>query len=132
MTQKIIAKILLIEDDDAIREMYAIKFKQSNIPLHVAADGIKALAVARALKPDILLLDIKMPRLAGDEILEALLKEDWSKKMRIIVLTNINRREAPEILKSDRINRFAVKAHHTPTEVVTLVKEQLREISYDE
>lgn len=117
-----------MEDDDAIREMYHIKLEQSGIPLRVATDGVKALEIARSLKPNILLLDFKIPKMNGDEILEELLNEPWAEKMRVIVLTNINRREAPEILKSDRINQFVVKAHHTPSQVVSLVNEQIREL----
>ncbi len=121
MTQKI--KILFIEDDESIREMYKIKFASCNIPLATAVDGIEGLAMARKLKPDILLLDIKIPHLGGEEVLEELLKEGWSSNMVIVVMSNINQREAPKILQTERIDHYIVKAHRTPSEVITLVKE---------
>lgn len=131
MTQKKKAKILLIEDDDAIREMYMMKFHKAGIFVHTAKDGVEGLALGRDIKPNILLLDIKVPFITGDKILRELLMEPWAKKMRIIVMTNINKREAPDILKTDRINKYIVKAHFTPTEVLALVKKELENINYE-
>lgn len=125
MTQKI--KILLIEDDEAIREMYRIKFENSEIPLVTAVDGVEGLATARKLHPDILLLDIKIPHIGGEEVLEKLLEEPWTKDMKIVVLTNINQREAPKILQGESIDHFVVKAHRTPSEVISLVKDIIEE-----
>lgn len=123
MTQKI--NILLIEDDEAIREMYRIKFESEDIPLFIAKDGIEALELAHSIRPDILLLDIKLPIIGGEEVLEKLLREDWAPKMKVIVMTNISYSEAPQILKSDRIERYIVKAHHTPSQVIEVVKETM-------
>jgi len=120
VTQKI--KILLVEDDQAIREMYTLKFQAEGLTIFVAEDGVEALEVARKIKPDILLLDIKIPFIGGLEVFENLLREDWAPQMQVIVLTNISYNEAPDLLKSDRITEYVVKAHHTPKEVLAITK----------
>lgn len=116
----------MVEDDEAIREMYRIKFKTEELSLFVAEDGIEALKLARKIKPDILLLDIKIPLINGKEVLEKLLREDWAPQMQVVVLTNISYDEAPEILKSNHITRYVVKAHCTPTEVLAITKHLIK------
>lgn len=102
--------------------MYSLKFEAEGITLFVAEDGVEALKLARKIKPDILLLDIKIPLIGGEEVFEKLLREDWAPQMQVIVLTNISYNEAPELLKSERITKYVVKAHHTPSEVLAITK----------
>jgi len=119
--------ILLIEDDEAIREMYQLKFTHEGIVIHTAEDGVEALKVALRIKPDILLLDIKIPTIGGEDVLEKLQKKSWAKQMKVIVLTNINEKEAPKKFQRLHYDRYIVKAHSTPAKVVQAVKEVIDE-----
>lgn len=112
-----------MEDDKAIREMYRLKFELANIPIHTAEEGRDALKKALRLKPDILLLDIKIPTLGGEEVLQKLQSQKWLKKTKIIILTNINFREAPKQIHDLHFDKYIVKAHYTPAKVVKAVQE---------
>lgn len=119
--------ILLIEDDEAIREMYRLKFEHFGVAITTAEDGKEALKTALKIKPSILLLDIKIPTIGGEEVLEELQKHAWAKDMKVIILSNINEKEAPAKLRELHYDRYMVKAHYTPAKVVKAVAEVLAE-----
>lgn len=118
-------KVLVVEDDRAIAEMYALKLKNAGFESTKAADGLKGLELAEQIKPDLILLDIRMPQMSGDEMLEKLRQTDWGSKIRVIVLTNISKDEAPARLRFLGVDRYIVKAHYTPSQVLEVVKEVL-------
>ena len=118
-------KIAVIEDEPNICEMYRMKLASHGYNVKTALDGKEGLALAEDFLPDLILLDLKMPVMSGDEMLEQLRETDWGSHIRVMVLTNISRDEAPKSLQFLHIDRYIVKAHHTPSQVVDLVKETL-------
>ena len=66
-----------------------------------------------------------MPEMNGDEMLAKLRAEDWGANVRVIILTNISRAEAPMMLRFLNVDRYVVKAHHTPSQLVEVVYEVL-------
>jgi len=118
-------KIALVEDDPAIQQMYRFKFESEGFEVAVAGNGEDGLRIARHFKPALLLLDIRMPRMNGDEMLQELRAEAWGAAIRVIVLTNLSKDEAPSVLRFLNVERYIVKAHHTPAQVVAIVKEVL-------
>jgi DNA-binding response OmpR family regulator len=121
-TDKNAKKILIVEDDPPIRELYEFKLKLEGFDIRSAADGAIGLAVAEDFMPDLILLDLKMPVMTGEEMLEKLRSKPWGSNMRVIVLTNISRDEAPHRLRLLNVDRYIVKAHYTPQQVVDLVR----------
>ncbi len=119
-------KIVIIEDEPSINEMYRIKFEASGYDVKTAFDGKEGLEVIEGFKPDLILLDLKMPVMSGDEMLAQLREKDWGANIRVVILTNISRDEAPRALQFLSIDRYIVKAHHTPAQVVDTVKEILQ------
>jgi len=79
----------------------------------------------RSFAPDLLLLDLLMPGMNGDEMLELMRAEEWGASVRVIILTNISRSEAPMTLRFLSVDRYAVKAHHTPSQIVEIIYEVL-------
>ena len=75
--------------------------------------------------PDLILLDLRMPVLSGEEMLEALRENDWAKNIKVIVLTNISKDEAPAKLRLLDVDQYIVKAHHTPAQIVDIVQKVL-------
>lgn len=118
-------KILLVEDDDSIRAMYAFKLKAADYEIRTAGNGREGLEIAKQWLPDVILLDIRMPVMSGDKMLEILRKEKWGSSVRVIILTNISRSEAPSLLRFLNVDRYIVKAHTTPGEVVKVIEEVL-------
>lgn len=118
-------KIAIIEDELAIAQMYKIKLDKDGYDVRLALNGDDGLKLCEDFKPDIILLDIKMPNMTGDEMLMKVRSQDWGAEMKVIVLTNISKDEAPSNLRFLNVSRYIVKAHHTPTQVADLVKEIL-------
>lgn len=121
------AKVAIIEDDQAISQMYRIKFESEGFTVETAENGKLGLELIEKLNPDIILLDLMMPEMSGDEMLVALRKKDWGKDIKVIILTNMGEQEAPEILKELGVRRFIVKAEMTPRQVAEMVKTELAE-----
>jgi DNA-binding response OmpR family regulator len=118
-------KIAIIEDDQAISQMYRIKFEAEGYEVETAENGELGLELIEKFKPHIVLLDLMMPEMTGDEMLVQLRKTSWGKNMKVIILTNQGEQEAPEVLKSLDVKRFIVKAEMTPRQVAEMVKEEL-------
>ncbi len=117
--------VVVIEDEPAISEMYRLKLKNMGFVVHTARDGQQGLDVCQQHMPDLILLDLKMPVMSGDEMLKELRKTTWGADIRVVILTNISRDEAPHDLRLLNVDRYIVKAHHTPSQVVDIVKEIL-------
>lgn len=118
-------RIVIVEDEPTICEMYRIKLEIAGFDVAVAENGQEGLEVCEDKKPDLILLDLMMPIMNGDEMLEKLRQSDWGAKIRVIILTNISRDEAPHKLRLLNIDRYIVKAHYTPSQVVNIVREVL-------
>ena len=120
-----IQKIAIIEDELSICEMYRMKLAGAGYDVKTAHDGQEGLSLLEVFKPQLVLLDLKMPVMSGDEMLAKLRETDWGAKIKVIILTNISRDEAPRTLQFLNIERYIVKAHHTPTQVANIVAEIL-------
>ena len=118
-------KISIVEDNESIRSMYRTKLELDGFTVDIASNGIDGLQLAENFKPDLILLDLRMPELNGDEMLVRLRATDWGCDIRIIILTNVSRDEAPHILRFLSVDRYIVKAHYTPSQVVEVVKQVL-------
>jgi two-component system alkaline phosphatase synthesis response regulator PhoP len=118
-------KILIVEDEPSIQQMYRMKLESTGFVVDVADDGQEGLEKSEEFKPDLILLDLKMPNMTGEEMLEKVRKTDWGASIRVIVLTNISRDEAPSALRMLNVDRYIVKAHYTPAQVVDAVNEVL-------
>ena len=118
-------EIVIIEDEAAIRRMYAIKLKFADVEVVEAGDGQEGLIVIEKEKPDLILLDLRMPVLPGDEMLRELRASAWGESIPVIILTNISKDEAPRTLWHLGISDFIVKANSTPQKVVECVERVL-------
>lgn len=118
-------KIAIVEDDAVINQMYRMKFEASGFEVFTASDGEAGVELVAKVKPDILLLDIQMPVMHGDEALAKIRATTTGKTIPVIILTNVGKEEAPTSLKSLGISSYIVKAALTPSQVVTRVKETL-------
>lgn len=120
-------KIAVVEDDVAIQTMYKFKLVSSGFNVKTGNNGQEGLKLCDSFRPDIVLLDIRMPVMNGDEMLKKLRETDWGANMRVIVLTNVSKDEAPHELRFLNVDRYLVKAHHTPAQVVEITKEVLEQ-----
>ncbi len=117
--------LVLVEDEISIQRLYETKFQREGFDVTTAQNGREGLRAIKEKQPDIVLLDLRMPGMSGDEMLARLRAEVWGGNIRVIILTNLSRDEAPSALRFLRVDRYVVKAHHTPSQVVDIVREVL-------
>ncbi|KKS26565.1 MAG: Response regulator receiver [Parcubacteria group bacterium GW2011_GWA2_42_11] len=120
-------KILIIEDDKFLSEMYATKLKEAGFEVEAAYDGEEGIYAAEEFNPDLILLDIVLPKMDGFEVMQKIRKNAGLKNIIIIALTNLGQKEEVEKGLALGANDYAIKAHFTPTEVVTKVKKLLNQ-----
>lgn len=118
-------KIAIIEDDLAIAQMYRLKFESEGYEVGSAGDGANGYKLIEDFKPDIVLLDMMMPELNGDEVLTKVRAQDWGKNIVVLILTNMGKEEAPAVLDKLNVHSYIVKAEMTPKQVAEAVKEAL-------
>lgn len=120
------AKILLVDDDRLMVKMYQGKFEDDGFEIAVAVDGKMGFDKALEFKPDLILLDILMPNVNGLEMLKNLKGNDKTKKIPVILLTNVGGGdEDVERGLSLGAVAYLVKAHYDAKDVVKKVKEIL-------
>jgi len=119
-------KVLLVEDDRDLIEMYETKFKMENFEVIKAENGINALELVKREKPIIILLDIVMPELDGFQVLKSLKADPATKAIPVILLTNLS--QETDIKKGVELGAvdYLVKANFTPNEVVAKVRKALK------
>jgi DNA-binding response OmpR family regulator len=122
-------KIAIIEDDPVISQMYRMKFESDGFSIQLANNGARGVAMVKDFKPDMILLDLEMPEMNGDEALKQIRSHDWGKTVPVIILTNLGEEEAPKSLKTLGVTSYIVKANLTPSEVVSRVKEALAKLA---
>jgi DNA-binding response OmpR family regulator len=118
-------KIAIIEDDQAISQMYRFKFEADGYIVDTAENGKLGLELVKSMQPDIILLDLMMPGMHGDEVLEELRNSDWGKDIKVIVLTNMGEQEIPSKVHDLGVSGVILKANMTPRQVAETVKKTL-------
>lgn len=118
-------KIAIVEDDQAISQMYRFKFEAEGYTVQTAENGKLGLELVEKMKPDIILLDLMMPEMTGDEVLAKMRASDWGKNIKVIILTNMGEQEIPDSIKQLGVSGVILKANMTPRQVADLVKKNL-------
>lgn len=118
-------RVVVVEDDHDIQYLYKLKLEREGFEVTVASNGQEGLEVVKQFRPDIVLLDLMMPVMSGPEMLAEMRSQRWGSEARVIALTNISKDEAPQALRFLHVDRYVVKAHHTPAQIVEIVREVL-------
>jgi CheY-like chemotaxis protein len=123
-----VAKIMLVEDDAILVEMYQAKFELEGHDIVVATNGQECLDLLERYEPEIILLDILMPKLNGFHVLKEIKKQPHLRNIPVILLTNLGEAEVDmnhELARALGVNDYLIKSHHTPDEVVEKVMKAL-------
>ena len=119
-------KILIVDDDSFLLDMYAFKFSQNNFEVHTVSDGAQALEKLKGgLLPDIILIDVIMPGMDGFEVLQKVNDDKLSPNAIKIILSNKSQQADIDTGNSLGISGYIVKANSTPAEVIDQVIEIL-------
>ncbi len=119
-------KILLVEDDKTLLEMYTLKFKEAGFNIITAEEGETGLGLAKKELPAVILLDIMMPKMDGFAVLTELRQDEKTKKIPILMLSNLGQESDVKKGKKLGANDYIVKASMTPTQVVDKTKSYLK------
>lgn len=118
-------KILLVEDDVNLRDIYFARFQADGYELAVASNGEEALAIAVKEKPDLILLDVMMPRISGFDVLDILRSTPETKQTRVIMMTALSEQTDKDRGKALGVDEYLVKSQVTLEDVVATVKKVL-------
>ena len=116
------AKVLLVEDEELLRKIYRKKLELGNFEVEIATDGEEGLAKAREFKPDLILLDIVMPKLNGIGVLKKIKADPVINWIPVVMLTNTASGAAiQECLQAGALG-FIIKSDGTPSKLLQEVK----------
>ncbi len=119
------AKILLVEDDTNLREIYSARFAAENYQVITASDGEEALATAVRERPDLIVLDVMMPKISGFDVLDILRSTPETKETKVIMMTALSQDTDRQRGESLGANQYLIKSQVTLEDVVNAVKQQL-------
>lgn len=120
------AKVLIIEDDKFLSKIYATKLKKEGIEAEFALNGEEGMKMMKENKPELILLDLIMPKMDGFAVLEEVKKDAKLKKIPILVLSNLGQEEDIQKAKKLGVKDFIVKSDASIQEVVAKIKSHLK------
>jgi len=118
-------KILLVEDDPFLIDIYATKLKLEGFDLITAKDGEEALEKLKKNKPVLIILDIVLPNMDGWQVLKQIKNIQGAEKIKILVLSNLGQKEEVEKGLELGADKYLIKSNFTPSNVVKELKELL-------
>ena len=119
-------KILFIEDESALQKTFGEILKQEGYEMTPALDGEIGLRLAKTQKPDLILLDLILPRVNGFEVLKKLKEDEATRDIPVIVLTNLEGVGDVEKALELGATTYLVKANYQLEDVVTKIKDFLK------
>lgn len=124
-------KILLVEDDPVINKMYSRLFKLEGYEVVVAVDGLDGLEKLKTFTPDIIMLDIMMPKMNGVEMLGKIKENPSTQNIPTIVLTNMSDMRVSNEIFAKGVNLSIIKSEMEPDMVISWVKSVLAKAQKD-
>jgi DNA-binding response OmpR family regulator len=121
-------KVLIVEDDTFLLNIYSNQLESAGFNVFAAEDGEKGLKIAKKEKPNLILLDILLPGKDGFEVLKELKSLKDTKNIAVILLTNLSQKADLEKGLSLGANDYLIKAHFMPSEVVSKIKKVMKAI----
>lgn len=116
---------MLVEDDVNLREIYSARFAAESYQVITASDGEEALATAVRERPDLIVLDVMMPKISGFDVLDILRSTPETKDTKVIMMTALSQDTDKQRGESLGVNKYLIKSQVTLEDVVNSVKEQL-------
>ncbi len=121
------SKLLLVEDDNNLREIYEARLQAEGYEIVTAKDGEEALAVAKAERPDLIISDVMMPKISGFEMLDILKNTDGLKNVKVIMLTALGQSDDQQRADSLGADKYLIKSQVTLEDIVRVAHELLED-----
>ncbi len=115
-------KVLLVEDDEYMLRMYQKLFTYGGFHVTAAADGLEGLQKAKEIKPDLIILDVMMPKMNGLELLAKIKNDETIKHIPTVMLTNLSMENEIDDALAQGASLYIIKNEHEPKKVFDMVK----------
>jgi DNA-binding response OmpR family regulator len=125
-------KVVIVEDNVDLAELYKTRLELLGYKCLMVYDGQSALALIERELPDLVLLDMMVPKIAGDQILATMRASDWGKNIKVLVISNLNEADAPSGVRAQGIEGYVVKANLSDDDIDKLVDNILKPASQTE
>ncbi|HSW37125.1 MAG TPA: response regulator [Candidatus Saccharimonadales bacterium] len=119
-------KIVIVEDNASLAEIYKTRLELLGYTCFIAYNGITGLYFIQKEQPDLVLLDLMVPDIAGDQILLRMRASNWGKNIPVFIISNLNEADAPAGLRDLGIAGYAVKANLADDQIDQIVNGILR------
>ncbi len=119
-------KIVIVEDNITLADVYKTRMELIGYKCLVAHDGEEALSILEKELPDLVLLDLMVPKIAGDQVLRTMRENEWGKSIPVLIISNLNEADAPAGLRGLGIEGYAVKANLSNDQLDQLVDNVLK------
>lgn len=119
-------RVLFVEDDPSVAQMYKLKLELDGYKVEVAQDGELALKMANENPPDLIFLDIRLPKMDGLAVLEALRKDAKTAHIPVVILSNYSERELVERGLKLGALEYLIKSQTTPAKLAGGVENWLK------
>ena len=119
-------KVVIVEDNVALADIYKTRLELIGYQCFVANDGQQGLDTIQKELPNLVLLDLMVPVVAGDQILARMRSSDWGKNIKVLIVSNLNESDAPAGLREQGIEGYAIKANLTNDMLDQLVDKILK------
>ena len=119
-------KLLIVEDDPFILDIYKSQFKREGYMVDIAKDGQMALEKIKTTLPDLVLLDIGLPKIDGWQVLAAMRSDAAMKNIKVVVISNNNQQDNAENIIKYNVLKYFLKVEHTATDIIRQVKDILK------
>jgi two-component system phosphate regulon response regulator PhoB len=116
---------MIVEDDASLSEIYSARFAAEDFQVVAAHDGEEALSMAVREKPDLIILDIMMPKISGFDVLDILRQTPETKDTKVIMMTALSQDSDRQRGAALGVNQYLVKSQVTLDDVVATAKQQL-------
>ncbi|HEV2403113.1 MAG TPA: response regulator [Candidatus Saccharimonadales bacterium] len=118
-------KIVIVEDNSDLSQIYKTNLELAGYTCFIGYNGIVGLYFIQKEVPDLVLLDLMVPDIAGDQILLRMRASEWGKNIPVLVISNLNENDAPAGLRDLGIAGYAVKANLENDDLVRMVDDVL-------
>jgi DNA-binding response OmpR family regulator len=118
-------RILLVEDDDALANVYLIRLQAEGFNVERVSNGEDALATALKYHPDLVLLDVMMPKVSGFDVLDILRNTPETSNLKVTMLTALGQESDIERAKALGVDDYLIKSQVVIADVVERIRHQL-------
>lgn len=118
-------RILFVEDDDALASVYVVRLEAEGFEVHRVANGEDALAAAISFKPDLVLLDVMMPKISGFDVLDILRNTPETANLKVVMLTALSQESDKLRAQKLGVDEYLVKSQVVITDVIERIKVHL-------